>query len=218
VRTLVRLMGIGLLTVACVEPRAAEAGVLLVKGASVRQNILPPLIPLPDGSVIAANDLVRLSWCTNFGDDDVLIVNSRAGTVSRYGDRGGLSLESLASSFSASIRTLDPATLVSTPLARQSMSLAEFLDQPGTLAMVDVGPASVPASTFSLGADDFPVCVGDCNNHGAVTVEDVLTMVNVALGNAPVGDCIAGDPNDDSQITVDEILTAVNSALNGCGG
>jgi len=43
-------------------------------------------------------------------------------------------------------------------------------------------------------------------------------MVNIALGNAAVSDCLAGDGNQDGAITVDEILKAVNSALNGCGG
>jgi hypothetical protein len=51
-----------------------------------------------------------------------------------------------------------------------------------------------------------------------VTVDEILTMVNIALGNAPVTTCEAGDANGDGQITVDEILAAVNDALNGCGG
>jgi hypothetical protein len=47
-----------------------------------------------------------------------------------------------------------------------------------------------------------------------VTVDEILTMVNIALGNTPVAACDAGDANQDDQITVDEILTAVNNALN----
>jgi hypothetical protein len=61
-------------------------------------------------------------------------------------------------------------------------------------------------------------CVGDCTSHGQVTVEDILTLVNIALGDANVSTCLAGDANDEGRITVDEILTAVNNALNGCGG
>jgi len=59
-------------------------------------------------------------------------------------------------------------------------------------------------------------CVGDCNGDGTVTVDEILTMVNIALGNVSVTACEAGDANGDEQITVDEILTAVNNALNGC--
>jgi hypothetical protein len=60
------------------------------------------------------------------------------------------------------------------------------------------------------------VCVGDCDSLGHVTVEEVLTMVNIALGNDSVSSCGAGDANGDSQITIDEILAAVNNALSGC--
>lgn len=60
------------------------------------------------------------------------------------------------------------------------------------------------------------VCVGNCHGSGTVTVEDIITMVNIALGNADVSSCSAGDANGDNRITVDEILRAVNNALNGC--
>jgi hypothetical protein len=49
-----------------------------------------------------------------------------------------------------------------------------------------------------------------------VTIDEILTLVNIALGNRPVADCPTGDANGDHQITVDEILRAVNNALNGC--
>jgi mono/diheme cytochrome c family protein len=61
-------------------------------------------------------------------------------------------------------------------------------------------------------------CVGDCGETTQVTVDDILTMVNIALGNANVTSCSAGDANSDDQITVDEILAAVSNALNGCSG
>ena len=41
-------------------------------------------------------------------------------------------------------------------------------------------------------------------------------MVNIALGNSPISDCLPDDANQDGQVTVDEILTAANNALNGC--
>ena len=59
-------------------------------------------------------------------------------------------------------------------------------------------------------------CVGDCDGSGDVTVDEILKMVNIALGNDTLDQCEAGDGNMDGQITVDEILTAVNNALNGC--
>jgi hypothetical protein len=51
---------------------------------------------------------------------------------------------------------------------------------------------------------------------GTAIVDEILAMVNIALGNAPLIDCEAADANHDGQVTIDEILTAVNNALNGC--
>jgi hypothetical protein len=75
---------------------------------------------------------------------------------------------------------------------------------------------ATPTPTLSQSPTPTPPCVGDCNNSGDVTIDEILTLVNIALGNRPVSDCLAGDANGDHQITVDEILGAVNSALNGC--
>ena len=80
--------------------------------------------------------------------------------------------------------------------------------------------ALTPTPTRSVTATPTPVtpasCVGDCGSDGQVTVDELLTMVNIALGNADVASCVAGDANDDGQITVEEILRAVNNALAGC--
>jgi hypothetical protein len=59
-------------------------------------------------------------------------------------------------------------------------------------------------------------CVGDCSGDGEVTVNELITMVNIALGNSPVSACPVGDANGDGEITVNEIISGVNNALNGC--
>jgi len=65
-------------------------------------------------------------------------------------------------------------------------------------------------------AGDTSGCVGDCGQDGEVTVDELLKMVNIALGSTALSDCLAGDQNGDSSITIDEILRAVNNALTGC--
>jgi hypothetical protein len=77
----------------------------------------------------------------------------------------------------------------------------------GTVASAHAAGAAV---TFIL------PCVGDCGGTDTVDVADILTAVNIALGELPVAVCQAVDANGDGQVTVDEILTAVNNALNGC--
>lgn len=59
-------------------------------------------------------------------------------------------------------------------------------------------------------------CIGDCDGGGTVTVDEIVTMVNIALGTQPVGNCLAGDSDGSNSITVDEILSAIQNALNGC--
>jgi hypothetical protein len=60
------------------------------------------------------------------------------------------------------------------------------------------------------------VCAGDCSNDGPVTIDELVSMVGIALGAAPPARCIAGDINHDGEISVDEIMAAVYVALNGC--
>ena len=61
-----------------------------------------------------------------------------------------------------------------------------------------------------------PSCAGDCDGDGAVTVNELVTGVNIALDLLSVFNCPALDTNHDGAVTIDEILTAVQDALNGC--
>src|SRR5262249_18161866 len=55
-----------------------------------------------------------------------------------------------------------------------------------------------------------PVCVGDCNSDGQVTVDEILTIVNMALGNSST--CPSG-VTADTIPDITTILKAVNDAL-----
>jgi hypothetical protein len=61
------------------------------------------------------------------------------------------------------------------------------------------------------------VCVGDCNGNGLVAVDDIITIVNIALSSsADLATCPHGLPPDitmASQVTVARIIEAVNVAL-----
>lgn len=61
-----------------------------------------------------------------------------------------------------------------------------------------------------------PICAGDCNGNGSVTVDDLILAVNIALGSQPASRCMAADGNGDGDVTVAELITAVNRALGGC--
>ena len=84
-------------------------------------------------------------------------------------------------------------------------------------------PTSTPKSTATLTPTETSTptrtskpCVGDCNGDGAVPVNELIQMVNIALGTADVLACTGCDANGDGMITVNEIVAGVNNALNGC--
>jgi len=60
------------------------------------------------------------------------------------------------------------------------------------------------------------MCAGDCSGDGAVTVRELITSVNIALGNALLSVCPTSDADDNGKVTVSDLVTAVNNALNGC--
>jgi outer membrane protein assembly factor BamB len=68
----------------------------------------------------------------------------------------------------------------------------------------------------AIADDAVTSCVGDCDGDQRITINELLTMVNITLGNLDIATCQAGDANGDLQITIDEILTAVNNLLDGC--
>lgn len=76
----------------------------------------------------------------------------------------------------------------------------------------EVTPPPTPTST--------PVppdgCVGDCDGSGAVTVSDIITGVNIVLGNQPVSSCPSFDADGGGTVTIGEIIQGVNNLLNGC--
>lgn len=59
-------------------------------------------------------------------------------------------------------------------------------------------------------------CAGDCDGSNDVTIDEIITLVNIALESATLASCTAGDRNSDGSIGVDEIITAVNVSLNAC--
>lgn len=67
-------------------------------------------------------------------------------------------------------------------------------------------------------------CAGDCNGDGRVSVDELITAVNVALQrwSDPAGPpwnaarCGPVDANLDCFVSIDEILAAVDRALEGC--
>ncbi len=81
-------------------------------------------------------------------------------------------------------------------------------------------PAQTPTITPTVGpsptTSPTKPCVGDCNHKHQVTVDNLITMAAIMLGDESVDDCPAGDENNDQVITIDEEVTAEKNAISGC--
>ncbi|MBI3782281.1 MAG: hypothetical protein HY270_02655 [Deltaproteobacteria bacterium] len=56
-------------------------------------------------------------------------------------------------------------------------------------------------------------CVGDCNGDGSVTIDELITGVNIALDNLTTDACGNFDSNGDGAVTIDELIQGVTVAL-----
>lgn len=114
--------------------------------------------------------------------------------------------------------TESPAVPTATPVLTATSTSIPATNTPlptntGTAAPSATASAS-PTPTPTVGTTP---CVGDCDGSGAVTVDEIITGVNIALGTVSVDLCMAFDSDGNGRVTVDEILTGVNNALDGCG-
>ena len=72
--------------------------------------------------------------------------------------------------------------------------------------------ASVPSGCMG----PFDTCAGDCDATDTVAINNIVTLVNIVLGNAPSSMCSHGIPSG-ADVDVALIIRAVTNALNGCG-
>jgi DNA-binding beta-propeller fold protein YncE len=78
-------------------------------------------------------------------------------------------------------------------------------------------PSTTPVLTATNTALPTPaVCAGDCDGNRAVTIDELLRAVGVALDLSPTDACAAADADHNERVSVDELIQAVNRALNGC--
>jgi protocatechuate 3,4-dioxygenase beta subunit len=88
---------------------------------------------------------------------------------------------------------------------------------PTPVATPTASEVGTPTPTATATAVSTPAgCAGDCSGDDAVSVDELVRGVGMALGNGEVSECAAFDIDGNSAITIDEIVSAVDAALNGC--
>jgi hypothetical protein len=59
-------------------------------------------------------------------------------------------------------------------------------------------------------------CTGDCGADRAVTVDEIVRGVGIALGDAALEVCARFDANADGRLTIEELVASVRALLAGC--
>ena len=82
-----------------------------------------------------------------------------------------------------------------------------------------VSPILLKPTTAAAAPDVFqPLCVGDCDSDGRVTVDEIILLINVALDpvNTPLTCPAMEAPLIEPPPPIDQIVEAVRNALSGC--
>jgi CSLREA domain-containing protein len=79
------------------------------------------------------------------------------------------------------------------------------------------GHALCSIGAYEADAVSPAACVGDCDGAGRATIDEIITLVNIALGTAQASACPHGVPSG-ADVDVVLIIQAVNVALTGCAG
>jgi hypothetical protein len=74
-----------------------------------------------------------------------------------------------------------------------------------------LSPREIAAAPFEV-----TECAGDCNGDGMVGIDDLMQVVNIVFGDAPLSSCASVDSNRNGVLTIDELLSAVQRGLRGC--
>ena len=79
-----------------------------------------------------------------------------------------------------------------------------------------IGVAIAVALAFASRPGAARACEGDCDGDGQVSVAELVTGVDIALGAAVIDQCTALDLDRDGTVLVYELLAAVHRMLQGC--
>jgi hypothetical protein len=132
----------------------------------------------------------------------------------------GAPTDTASPSPSATASGVPTATTSSTPTATVSGAPTATTSSTPT-ATVSGAPTATTSSTPTATASGAPtgtpgLCAGDCNGDGAVTIDELILGINIALGSQPPSACPSFDTDSDGTLSIDELIFAVQNALAGC--
>lgn len=176
-----------------------------VSGFAVAQMISPT-----NGSTLPAG-AVTFEWC-NANADYFLTVESLVGAHDIFfGFAGGAGPGAGVTSITLGPACAPAAPTGCIPARGETIHVTLYTLKHGRI---------LPPSPFQYTYTAAPVairCAGDCNGDGQVTVDDLITLASITLGNAEPSTCPHGLPSG-AAVDIALIVRAVNNAQSGCSG
>ena len=118
-------------------------------------------------------------------------------------------------SFTITAQEVAPPTPTATPTGLPTATptvTALPSETPTPTTTATAAPTTIVTQTPTITSTPTTVLVGDCSGAGSVTIPGIITLVNIALGNADASSCPHGIPNGQS-VDITLIVQAVNNAL-----
>ena len=143
--------------------------------------------------------------------------SSTAATPTPHSTTTATSSSSATSTLLSTATSTPPSSVTSTPPSTVTPTPSRAATPSPTPSAT---PTPTPTPTVPTGATSTAtapsLCVGDCDGGGIVTIDELITLVNIALGGAQPSACAHGVP-DGAAVDIALIIQAVNNTLNGCG-
>ena len=190
--------------------RISTAGVVTELGEPDR-DAFPQYITLgPDGAIwfteADTNRLGRIARDGRITKFELPSADSQpAGIVGRSDGRLFVALLATSQIIYTDLAAAEPThTATATPTATRTVP-------PGSTAT-----ATSPPTATATPTEPPRGCDGDCDGDGAVSINELILAVNIALDNAPQSACLNADADNNGVVVINDLIAAVNSALQGC--
>lgn len=125
-------------------------------------------------------------------------------------DSGGISFGDGNGGFSEPFRPLGDALRAGRAVVAADLNGDELPD----MAVLSADGSEIQVSLN----EPSTMCAGDCDGGGAVSIDELVLAVRIALGDQPVGSCQAVDTDGSGEVEINELVAAVGRALTGCAG
>lgn len=104
----------------------------------------------------------------------------------------------------------DPADVpaLPSPTPTATLPLATPTPTPSPTELAIASPTATPTGTSGI-------CVGSCNGDDSVAINELVTLVNIALGALSPSACAQGVPGG-ATVDIALLIRAVGNALGGC--